>query len=112
MTQAFMACLLDIYKNDANFTHVPERTLSCEATAAVLGLYGRLCGVAIETDPRFREQIDKVIEAFRRQLVRAHPGCGPIDTWSMERLLCADAASKHRMCTALCITQYRVSSFS
>jgi hypothetical protein len=111
VTRAFMACLLGIYADDANFTHVPERTLSCEATAGVLQLYGRLCGIAVEADGRFREQLEKVIEAFRRQLVRECPGCAPIDARLMQRLLCTDAASKHRVCAALCITQYRVRSF-
>jgi hypothetical protein len=113
VTAAFMPHLLSIYNEDANFTHVPERTLSTGATAKILDLYARLCGLEVPLrDPHFGARIERVIEAFRRQWVRVCPGIGPVEERTLAHLLAEDPSSKHLMCVALCITTYRVTHFS
>lgn len=109
VTRSFMPFLLAIYEEDANFTHIPDRTLSCSATAKVIALYGRLCRGTDASDRALRDMIEHYIEGFRKQLVHEHPGCAPIDRLAMKRLLWDDPSSKHLICVARCITENRVS---
>jgi hypothetical protein len=101
-TAAFMDKLLSIYKNDANFTNVPPRTLSIDATVTILEQYANLCGVPL--NPALHTKIEQVIEAFRVQWLRECPREN--DTSALVKLFDTPQC-KHRICVSLCIISRR-----
>lgn len=102
LTVASIDKLLAIYRNDANFTNIPPRTLGIEATVAVLGIYANLSGVPL--NPTLHAKIEQVIEAFRVQWLRECPREN--DSHGLVRLF-ESPQCKHRIYVSLCITARR-----
>lgn len=112
ITTLFLRDLLSLYNNEDFYTHFPDpRVLSITATVAVLDLYAvRLCGLP-RTTPEMHAKIEAVIEAFRKQWLRADPS-GSLA--ALPGLLLQDDASKtaHYQCVTRCITAFRLNKYT
>jgi hypothetical protein len=99
---SFLDKLLQIYKNKDNFTNVPPRTLSIEATVRVLELYANICKVPL--GPALHDEIENVLESFRRQWLKECPHEN--NEGALVKLFDTPQC-KHRMYVSRCMTMRR-----